>query len=361
MNHRTGRLLAAAALFLGACDHSAPFAGPRAGADGPMPGADPRFLTIDSIAEPSWSADEGAILFRLPRRPPLSPPDPPGWTTVPIGREVSTCQSLLPADGGSALWQRCEWGPEFEGRIGVTHAAAAGPGGRVLFIRRDKPRNFPFPVGARIDLLLVDTLAGSQARVIESLYRDANGQLLNPAGSANWLTDLLFLDATRALAAAWHLRPDGTMQFLGWRVGTLAADTITWQAIPTPLEGAMPVAAGEGQALLWWRPDGTLRLAALDGTVLGDGTAPSGGGTPDLTGIRCRNSACLALTRAPAGPTFDRITAWRIALPAFTADSVGSFLVPAGAPVAPSTSRGSVLSLENRRLVLLRGVVPALP
>lgn len=361
MNHPTGRLLAAAALLLGACDHSAPFAGPRAGADGPMPGADPRFLTIDTIADPSWSADEGAILFRVPRRPPLSPPDPPGWTTVPIGREVSTCQSLLPADGGSALWQRCEWGAEFEGRIGITHAAAAGPGGRVLFIRRDKPRGFPFPVSARIDLLVVDTAVGSQARVVESLYRDANGQLLNPPGSANWLSDLRFLDATRVLAIAWHLRPDATMQFLGWRVGTLAAETITWQAIPAPLEGAMPTAADQGRALLWWRRDGTLVLAALDGTSLGDGTAPSGGGTPDLAGIRCRGTDCIALTRAPSGPSFDRLIAWRIALPGFTADSVGSFFVPTGAPVTPSTTRGSVLSQENRRLVLLRDVIPTLP
>lgn len=326
-----------------------------------MPGTEPRFLTRDTVAQPVWSADEGMILYRLPRRPPLSPPDPPGWTMVPIGREASTCQALLPGDGGSGLWRRCEWGPEFEGRIGITHAAAAGPSGRVLFIRRDKPRDFPFPVGAKIDLMLVDTLLGSQARVVESLYRDANGQLLNPAGSANWLTDLSFLDATRVLARAWHLRPDGSTQLLGWRIGTLAADAITWQAIPSPLESAMPVGADNGRAVVWWRQDGTLVLAAPAGTVLGSGTAPSGGGTPNLAGIRCRGAACLALTRAPSGPSFDRVTAWRMTLPTFAADSVGSFFVPAGAPVTPSTTRGSVLSMEDRRLVLLRNVLPALP
>jgi hypothetical protein len=354
--------LIALAVLVGACDHSAPFTGSRAGADGPMPGQDPRFLTIDSVADPAWSYDEAAILYRLPRRPPLSPPDPPGWTVVPIGQETSTCLALLPANGGSALWQRCEWAPEFEGRIGITHSAAAGPNGRVVFIRRDKPRGNFFPVGSRIDLMVIDTTTGQQARLLETLYRDANGQLLNPPGSVNWLTDLGFLDAERLMARAWHLRPNGNTQSLGWRIGILANDTVSWQAIPTPLEGGRPAVADNGQALLWWRGDGALALATPAGVVVATGSIPTRGGTPDLAGLRCHRMACIALTRAPFDPDFEQITGWRVTLPTLATDSVAAFLLSPGDPVTPAARRGSVISQgSGRRLVLLRDLLPTLP
>lgn len=351
----------ATAVALAACEHSPPFSGAREADEGPIPGSDARFITLDTATTVGWSADEAGITILLPRRRPISPPDPPGRTSIPPWQEVSGCAGILPADGGSARWQHCHLFPEFDDRIGVVHGIAVGPGGEVVMVRADRPVGFPFPVGSRINLVRADTSSDARLVVLEPLYRDQLGQLANPPGSANWLTNVRFLDDGRLLAAAWHLRPDATTQFLEWRLGTLSADTITWQPVVAPLDDAAPpVPAGSGR-LLWWRGDGTIALARPDGTVLANGAIPLDEGATALAAIQCRPARCLALLRIPAGPDLEWIGVRELALPGLGVTAHERFLASRGAPLFPSTVRGSVISIEQRRLVLHRNVLPVLP
>ncbi len=347
-------------LLLVACDHSTPFAGVRGGAEGPLTDTAPFFLTIDTVQAVAWSSDERGILIRLGRRPPLSPPDPPGWVRVPPGLEVGNCLALLPAEGGSALWRHCDVGPEPSGRVALLGEADVSPEGRVVFVRVDKPRGFTFPIGARIDLWVVDTANGNIPARLQSLYRDSLGRSPTPLDQVNWYTALTFLDSRRILALGQHLRPDGNAFDRGWFLGDLDGSAVTWRTLPRPPSGGTPIPADNARSLLWWRADGTVTLTGVDGTVQEHGTIPRGEQSV-VTSVRCRGMQCLALIRTPDGPQYDRYVVRRLQLAGLTSDSVGAFLHASMAVTAVGTARGTVLVTTDRRLALLPGVVPILP
>ncbi|HWA40053.1 MAG TPA: hypothetical protein VG712_00480, partial [Gemmatimonadales bacterium] len=111
-----------AAVLLAACAHTevAPVDPP----DNPPPtGAWPRQLTFNTFDDrhPSWLPDGSGILYSTER----------GDQQVDRDR----CIGLLPADGGSQVWRKCETdGRHYGDTTDVFEWPSAGPDGRTLFI-----------------------------------------------------------------------------------------------------------------------------------------------------------------------------------------------------------------------------------
>lgn len=113
-----------ALLIVAACAHSevAPVEQP----DNPPFGAGtwPRPLTFNRFddRQPSWLPDGSGILYSTQRNNSL--------------RDNDRCIALLPADGGTDLWRRCETSPlNVADTMDVWEWPSAGPGGRTYFVR----------------------------------------------------------------------------------------------------------------------------------------------------------------------------------------------------------------------------------
>lgn len=348
-------------VLLSGCGHSEPFTSASEGAVGPLRSAPWPVLTVGGGTDPHWSSDERGIVYVIPRRPVLSPPDPPGFFPSPTS-ERSQCLALLPAGGGSALWQRCHFAIESAGFVAIYPTAAVSPAGRMAYVEAAKRRGLKFPVSSRVDLWVGDTSQATSLRRVSTLYRDSIGISSTPRTEINWLTDVTWLDDNRLLAAGWHLRPDSTFTFLRQVIGTFASDTVVWQELPASPLAAVPVGAQGGQTVVTWRTSGELELIPLDAGPRQSGMVPISSPVDSVVDLRCSpTSDCLILSKFPVNTTDNRYVVWRLAIPSMAVDSVGSILHPRRQLMRLAPTRGTAVATAGGQLVLRPEIAPVLP
>lgn len=142
---------------LAACTHGEPFQTANYGSDQPAGTSSPARLTTSAAADgdAAWLADESGFYYTGDR----------------VDRGDVRCLMLLPPSGGRALRSLC---PDHADTFNVYLAAAAGPGGRLAFVREDRSRGAPFP--NRVELAVAAPESLGTPRVLQSIPFTLPGQ-----------------------------------------------------------------------------------------------------------------------------------------------------------------------------------------
>lgn len=272
-------LLLAAIVYLSVGCHSEPFT-PTVYALGPNGiGADTRLTwNPEQNYWPVWTDDGGGILYAF----------------VQPGAPQHRCLGMLPANGGTDVWQLCD------NRAGQEDSANSFPGyalsvrGQLLYVEANTARGyFPTPT-----LWLADT-ARPFVRTSLATLPIAFGPL-----TITWLTELTWIDSTSFLALGQHFgefshcalcgTPDTTFDDAGAVLaGTISGGHATLQVVTGTL-GATDYSLAEngGSIVFTLRDDNTLhRVPVTGGTPTQiEGVAPGGS---QLVGVSCKGSMCL--------------------------------------------------------------------
>ena len=293
---------AAFLLFLVGCSHSDTFV-PGDNSVGPSGTGSDVLLTYNTEQDywPAWTQDGKGILYAY-----VDQVNPPGI--------AHRCFGLLPATGGTRLWQLCDSRAPQGDTVSSFTAYALGADGRLLYVESVAPRTFPsFP--SKITLWLADTAKPFARTALLTLPIPGLG---TPAG---WLSDIEWIDPSTFIALgqnygnAYHTDPrfippiptqdtlfaDSILSSSGGPstgsgvvlVGTIAGTQATVRAI-SGSEGATSYARTTDGATLVITKRDDLRLYKLPfsggaATVVATVTPIQG----QLVGVSCQLSSCI--------------------------------------------------------------------
>ena len=331
-----GRWIALMAAFaLQGCGHSDAFV-PANSTVGPFnTGTDVRLtLNPDQDYWPTWTDDGHGILYAF---------------VNPVGAGIAAnrhrCMGILPATGGSRIWQLCDDRAVRADSLTSFTAYALGTDGRLLYAEAVAPTNNPsFP--QQITLWLADTA--------HPLNRTALLTLPAALPSVTWLADITwtgpnsFIALGQVFASFPHcsvcfsqdsifMNAPGTVV-----VGTIAGDHATLQPV-AGTGGATGYSLAEGGAsIVFIRKDDAqiYKVPVGGGTAVGTQT----GAIPQLVGVSCKGSTCLVAT--------DALT--------FSNGDVGPPIFPSVA-TGPKELRAVSLSGGATQVIRSLGTSPAIP
>ena len=269
-----------AMLFLLGCGHSDAFLTPNPPLGPLTSGADEQ-LTFNTEQDywPAWTEDGAGILYAFVR---------PG--AVPQHR----CVGLLPAGGGSRIWQLCDDRATQSDSTNGFIAYALGADGRLLYVEAVAQSGVQGTAPAETTLWLADSAAPFHRRALLTLPGFAG------TTPVRWLADIAWTGPTTFIALAQDFTVMGHCQnciiddslFFGEAVvrGTIGAAGATLEAV-TGTTGATSYSLAEnGASIVFTRRD-DLNLYKV----------PSGGGGEtavavfgqQLLGVSCKGSTCV--------------------------------------------------------------------
>ena len=310
------------ALFLLGCGHSEPFvAGPYQAVGPLIPGPEAR---IAGAFGGRWTENGGGILFTTRcygTNPAVNRKRSPPDMGIIGGLE------LIPASGGSIVWERCETRPEYTQSTDTTEifpAFAMGADGRLLYaevirdIDRSPLRPGHFPASAHADLWLGDSNSAFTVRrkLLTLLRVDALGHAVVPPTAINYLINAEWVGQSTFVVEALNVTPDSTFTRFGLARGTITSDTTLLTVLPgtralfkwSPAENGSSVIFVEDSLSL------TLRREALTGgTVTAVATIPPGA-RRNIIDVSCRGDFCLVLTNDDAVFPTRISTFWTVSL-----------------------------------------------
>jgi Tol biopolymer transport system component len=275
---RRGLLLAAITCLSAGC-HSEPFT-PTAYALGPNgSGADIRLTwNPEQTYWPVWTDDGRGIIYSF----------------VAPGQPLHRCLGMLPANGGTDVWQLCD------NRTGQEDSTSTFPGyalsqhGQLLYVEATAARGYySKPV-----LWLADTARPFVRASLASLPI-ALGPL-----TITWLTELTWVDSTSFLALGQHFsefshcqrcaQVDTVFDDAGAVVaGTIRDGRATLQVVAGTLGATDYSLAESGSSIVFTLPDNVVlyRVPLSGGTPIAVDTVASSG--DQLVGVSCKASMCL--------------------------------------------------------------------
>jgi len=278
-----------AALAFTACGHSDAFI-PANSTVGPFnTGTDIR-LTLNPEQDywPAWTDDGRGILYAF-----INPVE------AGIAANRHRCMGILPASGGSRIWQLCDDRAVRSDSATSFIAYALGTDGRLLYAEALAPAaNASIP--RQITLWLADTA--------HPLDRTALLTLPAALPSVTWLADLTWTgpNSFLALGEVFASFPHCSVCFTSDSIfinapgtvvaGTIAGTQATLQPVPGT-DGATGYSLAEnGASIVFVRRDD----AQLYKVPVGGGTASAlqTGAIPQLVGVSCKGSTCLVATDA---------------------------------------------------------------
>ncbi|HEY4321854.1 MAG TPA: hypothetical protein VGM77_11840 [Gemmatimonadales bacterium] len=294
----------------GGC-HAAPFVLDDYGAAGPqIPGAEARVTASGST--PEWLAAGDAFYYAGPC---LS------RTKSPRASTPVASVDLVPAAGGSVIWERCE------DRISLTFpldsaaffpAAAVNGDGAVVYVEADK-RAFQGvalvdPVFEHTELWLSDTVESLRnRRHLMTLYNDNNGAATVGPAVINWFTTMRWTTSTTLLAIAINARPMGDDSTLGVARIAITDARATATILPGTERATAYSTARNGSSLVIARDLlGLFSVPAAGGAASALPTVPAAQGR-HIVDVSCVADRCLVLTVEMSQSTF-----WRLDLTANT-------------------------------------------
>ena len=344
--------IAIGSVVLGSCAHSSSFVTGDYLNRGPYQTiGDEQQLTVGGGSSPVWLLDGKGIFYLAPNSSPFS---------------MSSCFSVLPPDGGNALWLRCG-GAEPLGfnEMSFFTAAAVGPNGALLYVEvvGHRPPWAP-PVGYRAHLWLGDTARQPQDdRRVLQLYRDSIGHPLVPQDSVNWLVHAQWAAPDTFYAVGQNVTPADQLTTLGIEQGTVDTGGATLRLLPGTGDVHLYSVGSSGHTVVF----------ADTGLVLWT-TGPEGGNVSPFAEIpaaqsrtiddlSCAGTRCLVLTHetrpTPAGGRQPSATVWRLDLADAKLDSVRAFTgfplaLPTGIALAPTSDDGVVV--QGGQLYLIKNL-----
>jgi len=279
------RSIIATAMLLG-CSHSDAFVTDSANVPPSGTGADVR-LTFNSEQDywPAWTQDGQGILYAYAN---------PGIPANPQHR----CVGILPAAGGTRLWQFCDDRAVRSDTVSSFTGFALATDGRLLYAEAVAPRSSSLV--PRVTLFVIDTAHPLVRTELLSLP-------VAPGSPITWLSELTwtgpgsFMALGQQFGTGVHCAPpcaappDSTFANWGGVVaGTIAGGRATLSVVPgTDSATGYSLAEGGASIVFIRRDDGRLYKV------------PVGGGTPlviatvsqdELGGVSCRGSTCVVAT-----------------------------------------------------------------
>lgn len=310
------------ALFLLGCGHSEPFvAGPYRAVGPLIPGPEAR---IAGAVGGRWTENGGGILFTsrcYGTNPAVNK------KRTPFDSGIIGSLDLIPASGGSIVWERCETRPEYTQSTDTTEifpAFAMGADGRLLYsevtrdIDRSPARPSHFPLFAQADLWLGDSgSAFTVRRKLLTLYRnDPLGGPVVPSTAINYLVHAEWVGQKSFVVEALNLLPDGTFTPFGLARGEIGPDTTLLTMLPgtsalfkwsTAEKGTSVIFVDESLSL-------TLRRAAFTGGAVTVVATIPPGARRSIIDVSCRGDLCLVLTNDDAVFPTRISTFWTVSL-----------------------------------------------
>ena len=292
------------------------------------------------------------------------------WTPDGQGiviEDSAGCINILPAGGGSAIWQGCDTRGSFGDSTHAIDDYSVGPGGRVLFstVARDSKWDHlgladPLPLFffSHGDLWLSDTGSFTAAHKVLMLYSDVNPPLV--AGPSGFMTvdDVAWLGPNEFVAMGSELTSNDLFGPLQLLHGTITASGVTLTAIvgaDGASTGAITAAGTEFVVVT-----GPLSLGALPisgGAVTPFATVPAAVGR-NIAGVSCQATRCAILTQE-AGNVAGSVTStfWAVPSTGGTAQPGKSFPHAIdNASISPVG--GDAVTIEGGKLYLLSNVLP---
>ncbi|MES2306942.1 MAG: hypothetical protein V4558_15680 [Gemmatimonadota bacterium] len=341
------------AIALAACGHSEPFVGTSGRADGPL-NADGQ-LTVGAYGDFDWAGDGSGVLLLMPR--PNESYDLP--LLVGVGRKdpLDNCLGLIPAAGGSMIWQLCDRTlTHYRDSNDVFVSAAVGGMGELLYMQTHQRPGFFFPVGTEAELWLGSRHAPyAQRRHLLRLYRDDNGHPTVTPDQINWLTDLQWAGSGAFIARAYYLRPDSLLTPFGITHGVISRDTTLLTIIPgTAAIGRFASAEG-GSTIVYDKPGNVIvALPVAGGPERIVDTLPFAPSRA-VVSLSCQQELCLVVTREAGGGSVASSNIWRISLATGQASILQTFIgraVPEVARLSPDRTRVVVRKTDGRLYLL---------
>jgi hypothetical protein len=271
-----------AMLFVLAGCHSDAFVTPNPPLGPFSSGADEQ-LTFNTEQDywPAWTADGAGILYAFVL---------PG--VVPQHR----CIGLLPAGGGSRIWQLCDDRATQRDSINGFTAYALGADGRLIYVEAEAPSGVQGAAPVHTALWLADSATPFQRRALLTVPTFAG------TTPVSWLADLAWTGPATFIVLAQNLSlfahcfgcaADDSL-FFGAAVlrGTIGDAGATLQAV-SGTDGATSYSLAEnGASIVFTRRDDPhlFKVPSGGGT---DTAVALVGGAGQLLGVSCRGSICV--------------------------------------------------------------------
>ncbi len=352
----TGRpnvaLLLALAAAVAGCSHTEPPTGPPQAPEGPFGTTTPIRLTFNSGQDvyPSYAEDGSSILytFQVPGRP-----------------DRDRCLGIIPASGGSRVFEVCETRVGYNDSTDMIASGALGTDGRLIYLHTTSRTNAQLPGSSR--LYVTDTTAGSTPRLLLTMPVPFGGSSVDWLADIRWTGDATFL----ALGQQFTVVPVGagaardTVYIpIGVAKGMVSPTGATLQLIPGT-EGATSYARStDGTAILFTRGGSTVFRVAVDGGAATPlATIPSVGAADRITGFDCQEGRCVVLVaynRVPPAPPGVTNVVYSVdeaggAMTSRAVTETATWLWPRLSPV--SDDFVLVTSLGGRDMYLYRGLL----
>jgi hypothetical protein len=284
MNRRTHRWACVVTALLLACSHSDSFENPPAAVGAFNTGADIR-LTLNPNQDywPTWTEDGQGILY--------------SYVDVVPGSQ-HRCLGLLPAAGGTRIWELCDNRAIQTDSVSSFPAYALGTDGRLLYVEAVSQSGAQSTAPSETTLWLADSAAPFQRRALLTLPTFAGTTPVAWLADINWTGPTTFIALAQDFSILAHCQYCGPVDsiFDGQAVvrGTIVGTGATLQAVPGTSGATSYSLAESGASIVFTlRDDRQLyKVAAVGGTATVVGVVSSTGGA-ELLGVSCRGSTCV--------------------------------------------------------------------
>ena len=208
------------------------------------------------------------------------------------------CLGLLPAAGGTRIWQLCDERATQTDSVNSFLAYALGADGRLLYAEAVSRSGARSTAPSETTLWLADSAAPFQRRALLTLPTFAGATPVSWLADIRWTGPTTFIALAQDFSALGHCKNCGPLDsiFYGQAVvrGTIAATGATLQVV-SGTNGATSYSLAEHGALMVFtlRDDRRLfKVPAAGGTATSVGIV-SPNGSAQLLGVSCRGSTCV--------------------------------------------------------------------
>jgi hypothetical protein len=290
---RTRWIRLTAALVLVACDHTDPFVMPPSNVGPSSTGSDVQLtFNVDQDYWPMWTADGRGILYSF---------------VVPRSMADHRCLGLLPAAGGTRIWELCDNRAVRDDSVSSYTAYALDSSGRLLLVEAMSSTGFVADFPFHIRVQLTDTATPSVRSTLLTLPFTAGDV------QVTWLSDMAWTGPGSVIALGQQfgeITPpgrcisaypckDSTFNQNGVVVtGAISGGAVTFQPV-LGTDGATGYSLAENGATVAFITTGKqlYRVPAAGGDPVVVATVSTAPGTT-LLGVTCRGSTCLVAVTA---------------------------------------------------------------
>ncbi|MGH7583561.1 MAG: hypothetical protein ACREL5_10070 [Gemmatimonadales bacterium] len=322
MNRRHIRAIIAAlvpALFAN-CDHSSPIEPAYYAPAGPLiPGLEAKLaLTGGDV---SWTSDGTAILYAGGCLQREATSDMFGAPSI----------NLLPASGGSAIWEMCESKNSLKrppDSLESFGSPALNAHGELLYRECTWPNIDPvINCGnlGHITIWLADSSRPwGQRRLLYDLYHVVLGTPPDPRTRLNDLRELRWIGPATFLARGYNVNPTSGDSMLGLVIGSTASPHPTLSVLPGTDQIQAFALAGNNAVIVFFRTALEIEQMPIDGGAATKVADLPGAPGRALVDISCTGTSCLLLTTEPeSGSAFWRLDLRSSALSLIRMDTAG--------------------------------------